>query len=197
MCCQCRPRLARYRSRNHLYGVFWSMRCFSPSSNACTLSRLANCSGDRLARCSRARSGISGSANEASFTSTLQAHRAPRALHRTPTESPATRCPVGRANTTSCFRSGCPSPIPAGQLPAFPEALRPARQWTNRTLQDWQLTESTQTVEQLVSELLANSIEHARTTSVGVCLIDKDRALLIEVERRRCRAAASPQGPHP
>lgn len=67
-------------------------------------------------------------------------------------------------------------------MPAFPEALRPARQWTNRTLQDWQLTESTHTVEQLVSELLANSIEHARTTSVGVCLIDADRTLLIEVD---------------
>jgi anti-sigma regulatory factor (Ser/Thr protein kinase) len=82
-------------------------------------------------------------------------------------------------------------------LPAFPEALRPARQWTNRTLQDWQLTESTQTVEQLVSELLANSIEHARTTSVGVCLIDKDQALLIEVDDADAERLPALRAPSP
>jgi anti-sigma regulatory factor (Ser/Thr protein kinase) len=49
-------------------------------------------------------------------------------------------------------------------------------------LRDWQLSESTPTVEQLVSELLANSIEHARTTSVGVCLIDLEQTMLIEVD---------------
>jgi anti-sigma regulatory factor (Ser/Thr protein kinase) len=56
------------------------------------------------------------------------------------------------------------------RLPAFPEAVRAARRWTRETLEDWQLTKPTRTIEQLVSELLTNSIEHARTSSVGICL---------------------------
>jgi anti-sigma regulatory factor (Ser/Thr protein kinase) len=80
-------------------------------------------------------------------------------------------------------------------LPAFPEALRPARQWTSRILRDWQLAESTHTVEQLVSELLANSIEHARTSSVGICLIDTDRALLIEIYDTDAERLPTPKAP--
>ncbi len=56
------------------------------------------------------------------------------------------------------------------RLPAFPEAVRAARRWARETLEDWQLTEPTAEIQQLVSELLANSIEHARTASVGICL---------------------------
>jgi len=67
------------------------------------------------------------------------------------------------------------------RLPAFPEAVRAARRWTRETLEDWQLTTPTRTIEQLVSELLTNSIEHARTTSVGICLIVTDRTVLLEV----------------
>jgi len=59
--------------------------------------------------------------------------------------------------------------------------VRAARQWTRETLEDWQLITPTRTIEQLVSELLTNSIEHARTTSVGVCLTSTDRTVLIEV----------------
>jgi anti-sigma regulatory factor (Ser/Thr protein kinase) len=85
-----------------------------------------------------------------------------------------TRLPISARDAPARFRQL--------NLPAFPEALRAARQWTRGALQDWQLSESTPTVEQLVSELLANSIEHARTASVGVCLIDLDQTMLIEVD---------------
>jgi anti-sigma regulatory factor (Ser/Thr protein kinase) len=82
---------------------------------------------------------------------------------RVPSPLPTT---TESANTSSaapaCFRHV--------RLPAFPEAVRAARRWTRETLEDWQLTNPTRTIEQLVSELLTNSIEHARTTSVGICL---------------------------
>jgi anti-sigma regulatory factor (Ser/Thr protein kinase) len=84
-----------------------------------------------------------------------------------------TRLPTSARDAPTCFRQVF--------LPAFPQTLREARQWTSQTLQDWHRTASTHTIEQLVSELLANSIEHARTTSVGVCLISTDRTVLIEV----------------
>lgn len=67
------------------------------------------------------------------------------------------------------------------RLPAFPEAVRAARRWTRETLEDWQLAEPTSTIEQLVSELLANSVEHALTMFVGICLFVTARAVLIEV----------------
>jgi anti-sigma regulatory factor (Ser/Thr protein kinase) len=84
-----------------------------------------------------------------------------------------TSLPTYAAAAPVCFRHV--------RLPAFPEAVRAARRWTRETLEDWQLTEPTPTIEQLVSELLANSIEHALTTSVGICLFFTDRAVLIEV----------------
>jgi len=81
--------------------------------------------------------------------------------------------PTTAADAPVCFRHV--------RLPAFPEAVRAARRWTRETLEDWQLTKPTRTIEQLVSELLTNSIEHASTTSVGICLILTDAAVLIEV----------------
>jgi anti-sigma regulatory factor (Ser/Thr protein kinase) len=85
----------------------------------------------------------------------------------------STRLPTSAADPPVCFRHV--------RLPAFPEAVRAARRWARETLEDWQLSEPTPTIEQLVSELLANSIEHARTGSVGICLSGTDRAVRIEV----------------
>jgi len=82
-------------------------------------------------------------------------------------------------------------------LPAFPEALRAARLWTRGTLQDWQLTDLAPTVAQLVSELLANSIEHARTASVGICLIDTDQTMLIEVDDTDAERLPTRRSPSP
>jgi anti-sigma regulatory factor (Ser/Thr protein kinase) len=84
-----------------------------------------------------------------------------------------TSLPTSAADAQVCFRHV--------RLPAFPEAVRAARRWARETLEDWQLTKPTRTIEQLVSELLTNSIEHARTSSVGICLIVTDRLVLIEV----------------
>lgn len=82
-------------------------------------------------------------------------------------------------------------------MPAFGEALRVARQWTRGTLQDWQLTDLAPTVEQLVSELLANSIEHARTASVGICLIETNQTMLVEVDDTDAQRLPTRKSPSP
>src|SRR5260370_32246598 len=51
-------------------------------------------------------------------------------------------------------------------LSAVPESVAASRRWSRETMADWELDEITDTGAQLVSELVTNSVEHAKTARV-------------------------------
>lgn len=91
----------------------------------------------------------------------------------------------GRANTLSQVVT----------VPPVPPAVSAAREWSRRTIQRWRLDEAAEPIEQIVSELVTNSIEHAECVSVTVALIYADGMLRLEV--RDQDAAHVPVLKHP
>jgi anti-sigma regulatory factor (Ser/Thr protein kinase) len=90
----------------------------------------------------------------------------------------------------------CQQPAPAGRMPRVrndalsrvitvppvPRAVRASRQWVRQTLTRWRLDEAAEPVEQLVTELVTNSIEHAEDgASVVVLLMYAAGMLRLEV----------------
>jgi anti-sigma regulatory factor (Ser/Thr protein kinase) len=67
-------------------------------------------------------------------------------------------------------------------LPPVPRAVAACRAWSRQTMARWRLSETTTgVVEQLISELVTNSIEHANGVSVTVLLVYAAQTLRIEV----------------
>ena len=66
-------------------------------------------------------------------------------------------------------------------VPSVPFAVSAAREWSCRTIQRWRLGEAAEPIEQIVSELVTNSVEHAECTSVSVLLIYAAGMLRLEV----------------
>lgn len=66
-------------------------------------------------------------------------------------------------------------------LPPVPRAVAACRSWSRQTVTRWRLGEAARVVEQLVSELVTNSIEHAGGVSVMVLLMYAAGMLRIEV----------------
>lgn len=66
-------------------------------------------------------------------------------------------------------------------LPAVPEAVTDGRSWSREVMREWQLDDMTDVVQQLVSELVTNSIEHADTSCVRVTLVHATGTLRLDV----------------
>jgi anti-sigma regulatory factor (Ser/Thr protein kinase) len=66
-------------------------------------------------------------------------------------------------------------------LPAVPEAVADGRAWSRQTMKEWRLAAMTDVVQQLVSELVANSIEHADTSCVRAMLVHATGTLRLDV----------------
>lgn len=66
-------------------------------------------------------------------------------------------------------------------LPAVREAVADGRAWSREILTKWQLDDLTEVVQQLVSELVTNSIEHAVTSCVRVLLVHSAGTLRLDV----------------
>lgn len=66
-------------------------------------------------------------------------------------------------------------------VPSVPPAVSAAREWSRRTIQRWRLGEAAEPIEQIVSELVTNSVEHAECISVTVLLIYAAGVLRLEV----------------
>lgn len=60
-------------------------------------------------------------------------------------------------------------------------AAADARAWCREVMKEWQLEDVTDVVRQLASELVSNSVEHARTSSVRVLLMRADDLLRLDV----------------
>jgi len=66
-------------------------------------------------------------------------------------------------------------------LAAIPEAVAQSRAWSRETLREWQLDDFAYVVQQLISELVTNSIEHAVTSCVRVLLMFSAGTLRLDV----------------
>lgn len=66
-------------------------------------------------------------------------------------------------------------------LPAVPEAAADGRAWSREIMKEWQLDEMTDVVQQLVSELVTNSVEHADTSRVRLLLVHATGTLRLDV----------------
>ncbi|HYK31954.1 MAG TPA: ATP-binding protein [Streptosporangiaceae bacterium] len=66
-------------------------------------------------------------------------------------------------------------------LPAIRQAVAHGRAWSRETLKEWQLDDMTDVVQQLVSELVTNSVEHADTCCVRVMLVRMTGTLRLDV----------------
>lgn len=80
-------------------------------------------------------------------------------------------------------------------VPSVPPAVSAAREWSRRTMHRWRLGEAAEPVEQLISELVTNSVEHAECASVTVLLFYAVGMLRLEV--RDQDAAHVPVLKHP
>lgn len=66
-------------------------------------------------------------------------------------------------------------------VPPVPRAVAAAREWSRQTVLRWRLGEAAEPIEQLVSELVTNSVEHAECVSVTVLLMYAADVLRLEV----------------
>src|SRR5215469_18644717 len=66
-------------------------------------------------------------------------------------------------------------------LPAARRAVADGRGWSRNVLKEWQLDDMTEVVQQLVSELVTNSVEHADTSFVRVHLVHATGTLRLDV----------------
>ena len=66
-------------------------------------------------------------------------------------------------------------------LSAAPESVAAGRQWSRATIADWKLDEVADVAVQLVSELVTNSVEHARTARVRLMMTHAAATLWIDV----------------
>lgn len=82
-------------------------------------------------------------------------------------------------------------------LPPVPEAVADGRAWSREIMKEWRFAEMTDVVQQLVSELVTNSIEHAETSCVRLLLAQATGTLRLDVTdedvlRLPVRAQAGP-----
>ena len=80
-------------------------------------------------------------------------------------------------------------------VPSVPPAVGAAREWARRAAQRWRLGATGGSIEQVVSELVTNSIEHAECAYVTILLGYTDGVLRLEV--RDQDAARIPVLKHP
>lgn len=66
-------------------------------------------------------------------------------------------------------------------LPAVRQAVAAGRAWSREVTKEWQLDDLTDVVQQLVSELVTNSVEHADTSDVRVLLVYATGTLRLNV----------------
>jgi anti-sigma regulatory factor (Ser/Thr protein kinase) len=66
-------------------------------------------------------------------------------------------------------------------LPAARQAVADGRAWSREIMKEWQLDDMTDVVQQLVSELVTNSVEHADTSCVRVVLVHTTGVLRLDV----------------
>jgi anti-sigma regulatory factor (Ser/Thr protein kinase) len=66
-------------------------------------------------------------------------------------------------------------------LRAVPQAVADGRRWARETVREWRLGETADVVQQLASELVTNSVEHAQTSSVRVLLMFMAGTLRLDV----------------
>ena len=66
-------------------------------------------------------------------------------------------------------------------LPAVRQAVADGRGWSRKIMKEWQLDDMTDVVQQLVSELVTNSIQHADTSCVRVLLTHASGTLRLDV----------------
>lgn len=66
-------------------------------------------------------------------------------------------------------------------LPAVRQAVAAGRSWSREVTKEWQLDDLTDVVQQLVSELVTNSVEHADTSDVRVLLVHATGTLRLNV----------------
>ena len=66
-------------------------------------------------------------------------------------------------------------------LPPVRPAVADGRAWCRETMKEWQLDDMTDVVQQLVSELVTNSVQHARTSEVRVLLLHAASTLRLDV----------------
>jgi anti-sigma regulatory factor (Ser/Thr protein kinase) len=66
-------------------------------------------------------------------------------------------------------------------LAPVPEAVAAGRQWSRETMTDWKLDDVSDIAAQIVSELVTNSIEHARTACVRLVMTHATGTLWIDV----------------
>ena len=66
-------------------------------------------------------------------------------------------------------------------LPTVRQAVADGRAWSREILKEWQLEDVTDVVQQLVSELVTNSVEHADTSDVRVLLVHANGTLRLDV----------------
>ena len=66
-------------------------------------------------------------------------------------------------------------------LPAVRQAVAEGRAWSRQVLKEWHLDDMTDVVQQLVSELVTNSVEHADTSGVEVLMVHAKGALRLDV----------------
>jgi len=66
-------------------------------------------------------------------------------------------------------------------LPTVRQAVADGRAWSREILKEWQLDDVTEVVQQLVSELVTNSVEHADTSDVRVLLVHANGTLRLDV----------------
>ena len=66
-------------------------------------------------------------------------------------------------------------------LPPVRQAVAAGRAWSRDVVQGWQLDDVTDVVQQVVSELVTNSVEHADTSDVRVLLLHAVGTLRLDV----------------
>jgi len=66
-------------------------------------------------------------------------------------------------------------------LPAAAQAVPDGRAWSRKIMKEWQLDEMTDVLQQLMSELVTNSIQHADTSCVRVLLTHAAGTLRLDV----------------
>jgi anti-sigma regulatory factor (Ser/Thr protein kinase) len=66
-------------------------------------------------------------------------------------------------------------------LPAAVQAVADGRAWSRKIMKEWQLDDMTEVLQQLVSELVTNSIQHANTSCVRVLVTHASGTLRLDV----------------
>ena len=82
-------------------------------------------------------------------------------------------------------------------VPPVPRAVTAAREWSRQTIKRWRLEQAAEAIEHLVSELVTNSVEHARCVSVTVLLIYAVGTLRLEVSDQDADNAPVLKSPKP